>query len=263
MSLQTVRSADGTRLAVEVAGRGPSLILVGGAFGDRHAATSGTPLAAHLARRFTVFSYDRRGRGDSDLAPVDAPAREIEDLGAVLGLAGRGAAVFGNSAGGLLAVDAAAAGLPIESLVLFIPPVVLDVERARELTALAGRIDEAAREGRRSEAAQTFLTKVIEMPDHVVAGMRASPSWPGLERLAHTLGDDVRLVARGPDRLEVARSVRVPAVVLSPGVGPEAPRTLARTLAETMGRGRHRVLEGQSHAPQPSALARAIEDALG
>src|SRR5258706_15948789 len=102
----TVKSADGTSIAFEKTGKGPPLVLVSGALCDRTAPASGTPLAALLAHRFTVFSYDRRGRGDSD----DTPARdnrEIEDLAAVLTAAGGSASVFGNSSGALLAIDAA------------------------------------------------------------------------------------------------------------------------------------------------------------
>ena len=61
--MNTVRSSDGTRIAFERTGTGPALVLIGGAFCDRRAKASGLPLAALLAPHFTVFSYDRRGRG--------------------------------------------------------------------------------------------------------------------------------------------------------------------------------------------------------
>src|SRR5262245_60249677 len=126
MRIQRVQSADGTSIAFEATGQGPALVLVGGAFCDRSAPTSGTPLAALLEHRFTVLSYDRRGRGDStDTAPY-AVEREVQDLAAVINAAGGSAFVFGNSSGGLLALDAAAHGLMIPKLVLYEPPVILD-----------------------------------------------------------------------------------------------------------------------------------------
>ncbi|HEX3761832.1 MAG TPA: alpha/beta hydrolase, partial [Kofleriaceae bacterium] len=121
MKLKHTRSADGTSIAFEVVGGGPPLILVGGAFCDRRAPTSGTPLATMLAHRFTVFSYDRRGRGDSGDTRPWAAEREVDDLAALIVAAGGAAAVFGNSSGGLLAFDAAARGLAISRLAIYEP----------------------------------------------------------------------------------------------------------------------------------------------
>ena len=81
MTMETVRSVDGTTIAFDRSGDGPAIVLVGGALSDRAAAA---PLAALLASRFTVLAYDRRGRGDSgDTAPYGVD-REVEDLGALI-----------------------------------------------------------------------------------------------------------------------------------------------------------------------------------
>src|SRR6188508_976316 len=100
--MRFVQSGDGTRIAVESRGDGPPIVLVAGAFNDRH---TGAALAEALSARFTVIRYDRRGRGDSGDTPPYAVEREIEDLAAVLG--GRGA-VLGYSSGAILALRAAA-----------------------------------------------------------------------------------------------------------------------------------------------------------
>ncbi len=106
--MEQVRSNDGTAIAFERSGEGPPIVLVGGALSDR---SVGAPLAALLARRFTVFTYDRRGRGDSgDTAPY-AVEREVEDLGALIAEAGGSAFVFVHSSGAVLALEAAARGL--------------------------------------------------------------------------------------------------------------------------------------------------------
>ncbi len=162
MKIERVRSADGTSIAFETTGDGPPLILVGGSFCDRSAPTSGTPLAALLAHRFTVLSYDRRGRGDSEDTAPYAIEREVQDLSALVTAAGGSAFVFGNSSGGLLALDAAARGLTIPKLVLYEPPVILDASRAKYFEALAKQLDQAAAEGRRSEAVELFFTKVMQ-----------------------------------------------------------------------------------------------------
>jgi pimeloyl-ACP methyl ester carboxylesterase len=259
MSIETVRSADGTSIAFETTGKGPALVLIGGAFCDRSAPTSGTPLAALLAHRFTVFSYDRRARGDStDTAPWSLE-REIEDIGAILEAAGGSAAVFGNSSGGLLALDAAARGLSISRLALYEPPVILDPERARSFEALATELDDAVANHRRADAVELYFTKVMQMPAGVVTNMRRSPMWSGLEHIAHTLGHDLRITASGPARLDRASSVRAETLVMSGGASAGWMRDALQTLAQAIPSGRHETLEGQTHAVDPKALASAIE----
>jgi pimeloyl-ACP methyl ester carboxylesterase len=111
--MDTVRSADGTAIAFDQVGRGPALVLVMGAFCDR---SSAAVLAAALGSSFTVYSYDRRGRGDSGDQPTYAAEREIEDLGAVIQAAGGSAFVYGHSSGAALALEAAASGARMRKL---------------------------------------------------------------------------------------------------------------------------------------------------
>jgi pimeloyl-ACP methyl ester carboxylesterase len=73
--MDTVKSADGTIIAYDHMGDGPPLVVSVGAFCTRH--TFVPP--ADLAARFTVYTYDRRGRGDSGDTPPYAPEREYED----------------------------------------------------------------------------------------------------------------------------------------------------------------------------------------
>jgi pimeloyl-ACP methyl ester carboxylesterase len=263
MKRQTVTAADGTSIAFETTGEGPPLILVGGSFCDRTAPTSGTPLAALLAHRFTVFSYDRRGRGDSGDTPPHAPEREVEDLAAIITVAGGSAAVFGNSSGGLLALDAAAEGLSIPKLVVYEPPVILDADRARSFEALAKQLAEAAAGNRRSEAVELYFTKVMRMPAPAVARMRESPMWAGLEHLAHTLSYDLLITARGPSRLEQVPAIRAETLVMDGGASPGWMREAIQALARAIPGARHQTLEGQTHAVDPQVLARALEAFLG
>jgi hypothetical protein len=95
--MKTVRSSDSTTIAFDQWGEGSPLIYVGGALNDRSA---GAPLAAILAQRFTVLSYDRRGRGASGDTKPYAVEREVEDLEALIVEAGGSAFVYGMSSGG-------------------------------------------------------------------------------------------------------------------------------------------------------------------
>src|SRR5947199_7629740 len=125
--MRKVRSKDGTAIAFDQSGDGPAIILVGGAMSTQSASM---PLAALLAPHFTVFAYDRRGRGDSgDTAPY-AVEREVEDLQALIGEAGGSAYVFGHSSGAALALEAAARGSSITKLALYEAPYIVDDSRA-------------------------------------------------------------------------------------------------------------------------------------
>src|SRR5438309_8379105 len=103
--MQSVISKDGTTIAYDRAGRGPAVILVAGAFSYRKYPAS-VQLADLLAQHFTVYSYDRRGRGASGDTKPYAVEREIEDIDALIDEAGGSAFVYGHSSGGCLAVDA-------------------------------------------------------------------------------------------------------------------------------------------------------------
>src|SRR5258708_4960561 len=159
--MKKIHSQDGTPIAFNQSGQGPAIILVLGAFNDQ---ATGAPLAAHLSERFTVFNYDRRGRGDSgDTAPY-AVDREIEDLEALIKEAGGSASVFGYSSGATLSLKAAARGLAITKLVLYEPPLIVDDSRPRPPQDLAAQISDLVLAGRRGEAGGLFQTLGVGIP---------------------------------------------------------------------------------------------------
>src|SRR5215208_5358783 len=120
-------SADGTPIAFDRTGEGPPLILVGGAFNDR---MTPAPLAELLATSFTVYTYDRRGRGDSGFTEPYAVEREIEDLEAVIEAAGGSARLFGHSSGGALALETTARGISVSKLAVYEMPYIVDDTRS-------------------------------------------------------------------------------------------------------------------------------------
>jgi pimeloyl-ACP methyl ester carboxylesterase len=259
---QTLQSADGTVIAFEVVGAGAPLILVGGAFCDRSARASGLPLAALLAPHFRVYSYDRRGRGgSSDTAPYD-PVREVEDLAALLAHAGGSASLYGISSGGLLVLEAAVHGLSIEKLALYEAPLVLDESR-RPTDELADALAELAAAGRRSDAAELFLARVVGLPAAAIANMKRAPMWRGLEALAHTLSYDVRFTAAAPALLSRATSVSRPVLVLAGGASPGWMHAGARELTRALPNAQLRTLEKQTHDVDPAVLAAALMEFFG
>jgi pimeloyl-ACP methyl ester carboxylesterase len=124
----TVTSTDGTVITVDRTGHGRPVVCVDGAMSTRSLGP-GQMLAPYLADEFTVYTYDRRGRGDSGDAPRYEVQREIEDLAAVIAAAGAETMVFGHSSGCVLALEAARAGVPISRLALYETPFVIDNTR--------------------------------------------------------------------------------------------------------------------------------------
>ena len=189
--MRKVTSQDGTTIAFDQLGEGPAVILVCGGSTDRGA---NAPLAALLAPDFTVFNYDRRGRGDSsDTAPY-AVKREIEDIQAVIKEAGGSAFVYGTSSGAALALEAAASLPTIKKLALWEPPYIVDDSRPRPPADTATIYTELVAEGRRGDAVEFFMSKVVGLPPEFVAYAHTQPWWPAQEALAHTLAYDATVM---------------------------------------------------------------------
>jgi pimeloyl-ACP methyl ester carboxylesterase len=252
--MSTVASRDGTRIAFERAGEGPALVLVDGALCHRSFGPM-APLAELLAPDFTVYRYDRRGRGDSgDTAPY-AVAREVEDLEAVIGEAGGSAYVFGLSSGAVLALEAAAGGAPIAKLALYEPPLMVDDEHAQESEDFAERIEELVSAGRHGDAVEFFLTSA-GVPAESIAEMRGASSWALFESVAPTLVYDNTVLGDGIVPYERAATLTVPALVANGGESPDFFRQAAQATADAIPGAQHRTLDGQSWGQvAPAALA--------
>jgi pimeloyl-ACP methyl ester carboxylesterase len=249
-NVATVTSRDGTRIGFDRSGQGPAIILVVGAFNDR---ATGVPLAGALEQHFTVFNYDRRGRGESgDTAPY-AIEREIEDIEALIAEAGGSARVFGYSSGAILALRAAAHALAISQLALFEPP-----PTGARAGDLAPQLAEMIAAGRRGDAVELFQTDAVSIPAAMVAQMRNAPFRPALEKMAHTLVYESTLLRSLPDGL--IASVRVPALVLDGEQSPDVMRQAASLLADALPQGQYRALKGLGHDIVPAVMAPVLEE---
>lgn len=246
----TVVSKDGSRIGFDQSGEGPVIILVVGAFNDR---ATGAPLARSLERRFTVFNYDRRGRGESgDTAPY-AIEREIEDLDALITKAGTSACVFGYSSGAILALRAAAQGLAISKLALYEPP-----PTGGRAGQIASQLAELIAAGRRGDAVELFQTEAVGIPAAIVAQMRNAPFRPALEKIAHTLVYESTIL--GPLPTGLAASVQVPTLVIDGEKSPEVMRQAAQSLVKAVPDGRYRTLKDQGHDIVPDVVAPVLEE---
>jgi pimeloyl-ACP methyl ester carboxylesterase len=254
--VQTVRSADGTEIAFDRLGDGPPVVLVCGGSVDRKA---DAPLAERLGSSFTVFNYDRRGRGDSGDSHPYAIEREVEDLGSVIEEAGGKANVWGSSSGAALALIAAEQGLPISKLALWEPPFIPEGV-PRPPADQVQQYERMVAEDRRGDAVEYFMSKVVGMPPEFVAGARSQPWWAQTEAIAHTLAYDARIMGDYSIPLERAASVEVPTAVIAGGADMPWMRDTAASLANALPNGEVRILEGQGHDVDPTVLAPALEE---
>ena len=253
--MQTVTSKDGTTIAYDQTGTGPALILVGGALSERSAAI---PMAGMLAPNFTVYGYDRRGRNESGDTPPYAVEREIEDIAALIEQAGGSAFVYGMSSGAVLALRAAASGLPITKLALYEPPLIVDATRAPLPQDYVAHLNELVAAGRRGDAVEYFLTAAVEVPPAMVAEMRGSPMWPGMEALAPTIAYDGTVMgdamSGAKEPLQQFAAVTTPTLVLDGGASPQWMHNGAQALADVLPNVRRETFPGQTHAVDPNVL---------
>ena len=256
--MDSVRSKDGTRIAFDRTGDGPPLILVGGAFSWRRW-KGFVELAGILSPRFTVLNYDRRGRGNSDDTPPYAVEREFEDLEAMIEVAGGDAGVWGMSSGGILALEAARAGVAIKRLAMYEPPFIVDTADGVPPDDFVRHVEALIAADRRSDAVRYFMARVMGMPSIIPTLMSAwPPLWSKLKATAHTLPYEAVLTDRHVRGRPLDHShwtaVATPTLVVSGEKSPEKLRKGARAIAEAVPGAEHRVLQGVSHNVKMSAL---------
>jgi pimeloyl-ACP methyl ester carboxylesterase len=256
--MPTVTSKDGTTIGYDTRGAGPALILVDGATGFRSQGYS-NELADLLARDFTVYSYDRRGRGESGDTPPFAVEREIEDIEALIDAAGGEAFVYGISSGGALALEAAI-GLQgkVKKLALYEIPYDASAAGVTAWHSYRAKLSELLAAGQRGDAIALFMS-FVGVPEDMLAGMRQSPMWAPLEGIAPTLAYDA--AALGVDRVppvERAATVTARTLVMDGGASLEFMpfmRASAEALAAAIPNAQHQVVEGQSHNVDAKVLA--------
>jgi pimeloyl-ACP methyl ester carboxylesterase len=258
--VRPVTSRDGTRIAYQRFGSGVPVILVGGALNDRKGKASGVPLAQLLEDRFTVYAYDRRGRGDSGFTPPYSVAREVEDLEALIADAGGSAALFGMSSGAVLVLEAAASGLNVTRLALFEPPFSMDAEAEARSRTYSQRLLESLAADDADGAVALFMGR-IGMPQPAIEQMRKAPMWPGLMKFAASLAHDSAVMGDAEGAtvpVERIGQISAPILVL---VGEKSPPFMQQAAEAIVGAARHgsrTTLAGQTHDVAVDVLAPAL-----
>jgi pimeloyl-ACP methyl ester carboxylesterase len=250
-------SKDGTPIAYETSGTGPALILVDGALCSRSFGPM-PKLASRLAKHFTVYMYDRRGRGESGDTQPYSKAREVEDLGALIEKAGGSAFLLGLSSGGALALEAAASGLAIRKVAVYEPPYVGASGHGGGATH-ERQLDRLLAAGDRGGAVRYFMTTMVGAPAAVVIIMRLMPwIWRKLRAVAHTLPYDAAVMNEFEVPTTRLSTISVPTLVLHGSKTDARLQRAARSVAEAVPEAQSLTLAGQTHNVSPAVLAPAV-----
>jgi pimeloyl-ACP methyl ester carboxylesterase len=249
-------SRDGTSLAYQRTGDGPVVILVSGAMST---GATVAPLAGPLSGRFSVISYDRRGRGESGDTKPYAVAREVEDLAALIDAAGGQASLYGISSGGALVLEAAASGLPVRRAAVYEVPFAVYEGGVQERAEYTAHLTEALEQGRRGDAVELFL-RLTGLAEEMIQNARNSPMWTGMESIAPSLAYDDAVMGGGQVPRERLAAIGVPLLSVAGGASPAWLREAAREVAETAPQGTYRSLEGQTHMVDPNVLAPVLAE---
>jgi pimeloyl-ACP methyl ester carboxylesterase len=254
--MKTVTSKDGTIIAFDQSGHGPTVILVDGALQYRAFDQGMAELAELLAKHFTVIHYDRRGRGDSGDGPRYELEREIEDIEALIDEAGGSASLYGISSGAALAMEAAIAlGDKVKKLAMYEPPYNDDEEARKGWREYRRRLNELVAAGRASDAVGHFMM-LVGMPPEQVEEMHQHPMWPLWEAVGLTLAYDA--AAMGEDSsipTQRAAKINAPTLVMTGSQTFPFMYSSAAALAKAIPNAEHHTLEGQTHEVDSKALA--------
>lgn len=265
-----VTSADGTTIGYDQLGdgapvdHGPTVVLVGGGLDD---GSENIPLGTWLSETFAVVNYRRRGRGDSgDTAPYSV-RREIEDLAAVIDAVGGRAHIFGASSGGALALEAAAAGLPIDRVAVHEIPYLIEDNLVAAWRVYTDELATALDAGDHAQALRLFM-RLAGSSDDDIAGAEAAPVWPGLITLAPTLRYDAACLGDGRPPADLLKTITQPVLLTtgsttdphSAGLPIDFFGAAADATASHLPDGRRVTFEVSGHIPDPILLGPILTD---
>jgi pimeloyl-ACP methyl ester carboxylesterase len=251
-----VTSQDGTTIAYDKKGQGPVLLLVLGALNRR---SQGKKLTELLADRFTIVSYDRRGRGDSTNTLPYSTNKEVEDIEALIDELGGSAYLYGHSSGCVLALMAAKKlGNKVAGLALYELPYNADPSAQKESEEYMRKLEELLADDKRGDAVALFV-KSVGVTDKQIAAMERLPMWKGLTAMAPTLAyDTIELMKQYPE-LDT-KSIDMETLVMFGAKSPDFMGQTAKELSQALPHSQVRSLEGQAHDVKADVLALVLAD---
>ncbi|MGA2651275.1 MAG: alpha/beta hydrolase [Terracidiphilus sp.] len=255
----TITSADGTKIAFWREGAGPPMLLVHGGICDHFAWYFVVP---QLAQYFTVYTFDRRGRGGSGDSLPYSVKREVEDVVAMLHAIGEPVHLVGHSAGGILALKAAMRAENLMSLMLYEPAFVIEGARERPAPEVLNTIRCLLDAGDYDEVIRVAMRESVGMSEAEIAEMEASPGWEHLCGVAEAVPHDWML---WEERLEMenVRAVRAPVLVLTGSESPAWLREGADAVLAAIPEARRAEMPRQGHSAMitgPKLFAKTVAE---
>jgi pimeloyl-ACP methyl ester carboxylesterase len=251
-------SKDGTKLAYSKTGTGEPLILVDGAFCHRKFGGN-KDLPPHLSEQFTVYAYDRRGKGESNDTLPYSVEREIEDLQAIVDVIGEPVNVYGISSGAALALEAANSGIPMKKLALYEAPYIVDDSRKPLPDDYTETLNRYILENNRNKAVKYFLQKGVGLPGFVIWLMQWMPAWKEMKQTVHTITYDTLILGENcsgkPLDAGNWSNVQIPTLVISGTKSEMWAQTSMKQLAAVLPNATHADLLNQTHMVKPKILA--------
>ena len=240
----TVPSKDGVEISVQKTGIGPSLLLVHGAL--MNGSLSWGLVTPRLARQFTVYAMDRRGRKPSGDATEYSIHHEADDIAAVVNAIGGEVIVLSHSYGALASIAALNQLRNVSHLILYEPPITAEGARPDSIAVLA-KLDEALAANDREQIVVTFLREQVRAPLNRPDQMKSSPIWPVILEIAPTLPRESRAVNAWRPSMERLATWKTPTTVLLGGTSTGILRDAAYFLHDAIPGCRLLMLEGQGH----------------
>jgi pimeloyl-ACP methyl ester carboxylesterase len=261
--MPTVTSKDGTRIAFDQVGSGPAVILVNGAMSYRRAFdTTLEDLAELLSKDFTVYDYDRRGRGESGNTEPFTKVREIEDIQALIEEAGGEAMLVGFSSGGAVTLETTAVTPVVTKAFVYEVPFIVDDSR-QPLEDYEGHTTKLVAEGKLDELVEYFITVVAGIPAEFVGGIKQDQAmWERMRAIAPTIPHDAAFMSEfmkgKPLPAGYWSKVKVPVLVGDGGASPAWLHHAAEALAEALPNASRETFKDQTHSFDPKVLAPVV-----
>jgi pimeloyl-ACP methyl ester carboxylesterase len=249
-----VISKDGTSIAFEKTGTGDPLIVVDGALCSRAFGPT-AKLVPLLASRFSVITFDRRGRNESSDTSPYSVQREVEDIEALIKEAGGSAYLLGFSSGAALILNAAAAGLPIKKQLLYEPPYIRNMGGHNPPADSLGQLKSFIASEQRGKAVTFFMKDMVGVPAVIAYIMRITPVWGKLKAVAHTLPYDAAILGDFTIPVNLAADVKVPTMVMGGAKSPVGLYNSVQHLAKAIPNAQSKYLEGQTHNVSMKVIA--------
>jgi pimeloyl-ACP methyl ester carboxylesterase len=258
--MNRVTSKDGTQIGFTKAGNGPALVIVSGALSHR-ALNRDTLLVRTLGEHYSVYTYDRRGRGESSDTKPYAVDREIEDIASLIDHAGGTAYLYGVSSGAALALQTAAklGSAKVSKLAMYEPPY---GQQPRDFTAQKDSVTALVRTGQPGDAAAYFLS-AIGTPPKVLEGMKTSPDWEAIKKIDFTLAYDYDVLGDGQVPEDIVKAITIPTLVMAGEKSMDFMHSTATRMANLTPNAQRKALTGQTHQVAAEAVAPVLIEFFG